>query len=74
MGENVDKKAPKGSGHFLVTSDTRQAGLEGSYGQRAGKGKVGNSVDLVGGGALHPSLTWEQCRHSRLAVWEPLAW
>lgn len=40
MGENVAKKAPKGSEHFLVASDTRQAGLEGSYRQRAGKGKV----------------------------------
>lgn len=40
MGENVDKKAPKGSEHFLVASDTRQAGLEGNYGQHAGKGKV----------------------------------
>lgn len=68
MGENVDKKASKGSEHFLVASDTQQAGLEGSYGQRAGKGKVGSCVDVVGGGALHPSLTWEQCRHSWLVV------
>lgn len=61
VGENMAKKAPKGSEHFLVASDTRQAGLEGSYGQRAA-GARWSCVDVVGGGALRPSLTWEQCR------------